>query len=90
MTLYPYTIKVRDRESADTAATLTAHTYQLFMSTANKWKQLFFRSQDLEGAQEYIKAHSHKDSRCPHLRDYRIYKQEGTKRILVYEQIATE
>lgn len=90
MTLYPYTIKVRDREAANTATTLTAHTYQLFMSTANKWKQLLFRSQDLEGAQEYIKAHSHKSNRCPHLRDYRIYKQEGNKRILVYEKIDTE
>lgn len=90
MTLYPYTIKVRDREAADTAATLTAHTYQLFMASANKWKQLFFRSQDLEGALEYIRAHSNKSNRCPHLRDYRIYKQEGTKRILVYEQIDTE
>lgn len=82
-----YIIKVRDREAPDTSAYISLHTLNLFLNTADKWKTLFFQSEDRAGAEAYIEKALRRKKPFPHYRDYRIYAKEGRRQVQIYEYI---
>ena len=83
-----YIIKVRDRTTATTRATMPERVFRLI--DWDTWKPCLFRYDTLEKALALCDRQQATPTRYGEIRDYRVFEKDGRKLKLVYEYIAGE